>query len=78
MTTRYLLPSAIDYVRIIHANVTNNLLAAQPSYAALPSLYQRAYAVVHGTGAVKLQEGFAAPAVRAAPSNVKDTLAQRR
>lgn len=57
----YLLPSAVDYMRVINSNAIDNLLAAQPSYAQLPSLYQRAYAVVHETGAVRLQSGFAAP-----------------
>lgn len=57
----YLLPSAVDYIRTINANAVDNLLAAQPSYAKLPSLYQRAYTVVHETGAVRLQSGFAAP-----------------
>lgn len=57
----YLLPSAVDYVRAINSNAVDNLLAAQPSYAQLSSLYQRAYAVVHQTGAVRLKSGFAAP-----------------
>ena len=61
MTTRYLLPSAADYLRMINDNAVDNLLAAQPAYVRLPSLYQRAYAVVHQTGAVRVQEGFAAP-----------------
>lgn len=57
----YLLPSAVDYIRVINSNAVDNLLAQQPSYAQLPSLYQRAYAVVHETGAVRMQSGFAAP-----------------
>jgi len=64
MAIRYLLPSAVDYLRVINDNTVDNLLAAQPSYAALPSLYQRAYAVVHQTGAVKLVDGFGAPEAR--------------
>ncbi len=57
----YLLPSAVDYIRTINTNAIDNLLAVQPSYAQLPSLYQRAYAVVHETGAVRMRSGFAAP-----------------
>ena len=64
MATKFLLPSAVDYLRVINDNTVDNLLAAQPSYAALPSLYQRAYAVVHQTGAVKLVDGFSAPEAR--------------
>lgn len=61
MSSSYLLPSAVDAIRLINANAVDNLLAAQPSYAALPSLYQRAYMLVHQTGAVRVDAGFAAP-----------------
>ena len=61
MATFYLLPSAVDYVRVVNDNTIDNLLAAQPSYTSLPTLYQRAYTVVHQTGAVRVQKGFAAP-----------------
>lgn len=73
----FLLPSAVDYVRVINANAIDNLLAAQPSYAQLPSLYQRAYAVVHETGAVKLQTGFAAPPTKAPEPKVSVTVDPR-
>lgn len=77
MPASYLLPSPVDFVRTIHANAVDNLLAAQPSYAALPSLYQRAYMLVHQTGAVKVDQGFAAPSVQT-PDPVVRTLVDPR
>jgi len=76
-TSKYLLPSAVDYLRVIHANAVDNLLAAQPSYAEIPSLYQRAYQVVHQTGAVRMQTGFRAPVVRVAEASVTTGLRLR-
>lgn len=61
MVTFYLLPSAVDYVRTINDNAIDNLLAGQSSFAQLPTLYQRAYCLVHGTGAVRVRAGFNAP-----------------
>lgn len=77
MAVRYLLPSAVDYLRTINDNAIDNLLAAQPSYAALPSLYQRAYAVVHETGALRVRERFAAPQVRPPEPRISTTLVPR-
>lgn len=77
MPTRYLLPSPVDIIRAINANAVDNLLAAQPSYSALPSLYQRAYMLVHQTGAVRLDEGFAAPLAKT-PDPVVNTLVDPR
>ena len=59
--TSLLLPSAVDTVRLINSNAIDNLLVGQPSYANIPSLYQRAYMLVHLTGVVPVQSGFAAP-----------------
>lgn len=56
-----LFPNAIEAIRVINANAVDNLLASKSSYAALPSLYQRAYTLVHQTGATDLDTRFAAP-----------------
>lgn len=61
MSTKILFPSAVDYVRTLNSNGVVNLLAAQPGYAKLPSLYQRAYMLVHQTGEVRIDDRFAAP-----------------
>ena len=59
----YLFPNALDYVRVVHDNAVDNLLAGQPSSIDLGSLYRRAYAVTNETGYVQLRDRFAvAPA----------------
>lgn len=65
MSAAILFPSAIDTVRVINDNAVDNLLAAQPSYARMPSLYQRAYWLVHETGPLRVDVGLEAPAVSA-------------
>lgn len=61
-----LFPSAVDYVRVLNDNAVDNLLAAQPSYARLPSLYRRAYLLVHETGTIAADVNFVAPEARRA------------
>jgi len=56
-----LFPSAVDYIRALNTNAVDNLLANKASYASLPSLYQRAYILVHETGTVRGDERFKAP-----------------
>lgn len=65
-----LFPSAVDYIRVMNTNAVDNLLAAQPSYVKLPSLYQRAYVLVHETGCVRGEARFAAPREKAAEPKV--------
>lgn len=77
MASAYLLPSAVDYVRKINDNVIDNLLVGQAGYARLPSLYQRAYTLVHQTGAVRLQDGFAAPSVSTPQPDIYVTIDPR-
>ena len=61
MSTKILFPDAVDMVRLLNDNTVDNLLAKQPSYANVPSLYQRAYLLVHGTGVLPLDDDFKAP-----------------
>lgn len=61
MAHQVLFPSAVDFVRVINTNAVDNLLAGKASYAKLPSLYQRAYMLVHETGEVAAITRFAAP-----------------
>lgn len=61
MADSVLFPSAVDYVRILNTNAVDNLLARQKSYTQLPSLYQRAYMLVHETGEVPMVSRFKAP-----------------
>lgn len=65
MSAAILFPSSIDTVRVIVNNTVDNLLAAQPSYARLPSLYQRAYWLAHETGPLRMEVGLEAPEVSA-------------
>lgn len=58
MAREILYPSALDYLRAIHANAVDNLLAGKPSFADLPSSYQRAYILGHGTGLVVADTDF--------------------
>ena len=54
-------PSSIDYIRLINNNIVDNALARRASYVLLPSLYQRAYAIVYETGEIRVQENILAP-----------------
>jgi len=56
-----LFPNAIDTIRLLNDNAVDNLLVGQPSSAQLPSLYQRAYLLVHETGVLAYDDGFKAP-----------------
>lgn len=63
MPPTFLFPNSLDYVRCVHDNTVDNLLAGQPSSIDLGSLYRRAFAVTNETGYVQLRERFAvAPA----------------
>jgi len=61
MTTKVLFPNVVDYLRAINHNLVDNALGARSSFVLMPSLYQRAYALTHETGEVKLVEDFLAP-----------------
>ena len=74
MPAQFLLPSAVDYIRVINDNTVDNLLAGQPSYTRLPSLYQQAYMLVHETGAIRLSPVFAAPTVTSDEPNITPTV----
>ena len=56
-----LFPNAIDYIGVINTNVVNNALARRSSYLLLPSLYRRAYMLVHETGEVPCNTDIIAP-----------------
>jgi len=61
MSDRILYPNAIDYFRIVHHNMVSNAFARKSSYVLLPSIYNRAYIVVHQTGELPVTEDFVAP-----------------
>lgn len=58
---KILYPSAIEYVQVINANIVDNALGGRSSHVLLPSLYQRAYMLVHQTGEVPLRTRIRAP-----------------
>lgn len=61
MTNKIIFPNAIDFVRVINDNHVSNFLGGRSSYLLLPSIYQRAYAIVHETGEYPLTENIVAP-----------------
>lgn len=61
MADAVLFPNALDYVRCMHDNAVDNLLAGQRSYVDMGSMYRRAHAVVYETGYVQLRPRFAVP-----------------
>ncbi len=61
MSSKILFPDAVDMVRLLNDNTIDNLLAKQPGYASVPSLYQRAYLLVHRTGVLPYDDDFRAP-----------------
>jgi hypothetical protein len=61
MADKLLFPNAIDYIRTINNNLVDNALGRRSGFLLLPSLYQRAYAVVHETGELPLTENLVAP-----------------
>lgn len=61
MADRILYANAIDYVRTINDNIVDNALGRRSSFVLLPSLYQRAYIVVHETGVLPIRENIVAP-----------------
>jgi hypothetical protein len=61
MADRIVYPSAVDYVRLVNENAVDNALGRRTSFLLLPSLYQRAFAIVHETGEVPVTENILAP-----------------
>lgn len=61
MADKILYANAVNYVRVINDNIVDNALGRRSSFVLMPSLYQRAYALVHETGEVPLTENFIAP-----------------
>jgi hypothetical protein len=61
MANRVLYANAIDFVRTINDNLIDNALGARTSYAAMPSLYQRAYILCHETGELPVTGDILAP-----------------
>lgn len=58
---KVLYPSAIEYIQLINGNIIDNALGGRSSFLLLPSLYQRAYILVHQTGEVPVRTNFLAP-----------------
>lgn len=61
MADKVLFPSAIDFIREINDNIVSNMLADRKAYLILPSIYERAYAIVYETGEVPLIKNVVAP-----------------
>ena len=61
MADKILFPNAIDTIRLINSNIVDNALGRRSAYLLLPSLYERAYALVHETGEYPLNEDIIAP-----------------
>lgn len=61
MADKVLYPNGIDYVREVNENIVDNMLAGRRAFVALPSLYERAYALVYETGEVPVLKNFVAP-----------------
>lgn len=58
MAIKYVLPSAVDHLRMYNDNIIANLLAGKPAYVRTSSLYERAYNLVHETGPVRVKDGI--------------------
>lgn len=61
MADKVVFANAIDYVREVNDNIVTNQLAGRNSYVLLPSLYERAYALVYETGEVPVVRNVVAP-----------------
>jgi hypothetical protein len=61
MADRVLFSNAIDFVRVVNDNIVDNALGKRSSFILLPSLYQRAFILVHETGELPLTTDFIAP-----------------
>lgn len=61
MADKIIFPNAIDFVRVVNDNTTNNFLGGRSAFVMLPTLYQRAHAIVHETGEYPLTENIVAP-----------------
>lgn len=61
MADKVMFPNAIDYVREVNENVVNNLLGGRTAFVLLPTLYERAYALVYETGEVPMIKNIVAP-----------------
>lgn len=58
---KILFPTAIEYIQEINANAVDNALGGRSSFLLMPSLYQRAYMLVHQTGEIPIRTRFLAP-----------------
>lgn len=61
MRQRIIFPAVVDYVRMINENIIDNLRAGRTSFVMLPSLYERAFAIVYETTEIAVLENFVAP-----------------
>ena len=61
MPKSILFPNAIDFVRTINDNAVDNALGGRSAFLLLPSLYARAYAIVHEMGEYPLETDIIAP-----------------
>lgn len=61
MADKVVFPNAIDYVREVNENIVNNMLGGRDAFVLLPSLYERAYALVYETGEVPTIKNIVAP-----------------
>ncbi len=61
MADKIQFPSAIHALQMINDNIVSNLLAGRVSYINVPSLYERAYAIVYETGEMPISENVVAP-----------------
>ena len=77
MANTVLFANAVDYVRVINTNAVDNLLAKRQGYVKMPSLYQRAYILVHETGEVSTMARFRAPDEATPVAKVPITLDSR-
>jgi hypothetical protein len=58
---KIIFPNAIDFLRTINDNAVDNALGGRSAYLLLPSLYERAYAIVHETGEYPIHTDIIAP-----------------
>jgi len=61
MSFKIMFPNAIDMVCHINDNIISNALIRRSSFTQLPSIYDRAYALVHETGYYQLVDNYKAP-----------------
>lgn len=61
MASKIQFPSAIHTIQMINTNIVENMLAGRVSFVNVPSLYERAYAIVYETGEIPISENIIAP-----------------